>query len=177
MGLGAVVAVMVVISAGLGGYVAVDTGYVPVKMLAGTALSSMHEVPPPGAYSEISVSDIQAKYPAITNKIATQMPHYNDILIKLYSTNATLDEVASYYNSFLNAKGFTCQMSGHMDVGNLDLGVLSVYYYGYEKGLTGTGVVLSDHVPGKTLVLYTTGYSSYYGDILPWLENQRVSTG
>jgi hypothetical protein len=177
MGLGVVVVVALIIT-GLGGYVAVDNGYVPIKDLAGISfLTTLHEIAPPGNYTSISVEQVKAKYPAITEKIATQMPHYNDILIRLYSTGANASDVAEFYRTTLAAKGYTCIKSGRMDIGNVDQGVISIYYYGYEKGITAVGVVMSDNIPGATLVLYTTGYSSYFGDIIPWLEQQKVSTG
>jgi hypothetical protein len=179
MGLGAVVVVLAVVTAGgLSGYMAIENGYVPIKVLAGLSpmLSSLKDVPPPGNATESTIAQVSEKYPQIMENIATQMPHYNDILIKLYSTSATLDEIATFYNNWLTAKGFTCIRSGHMDVGNLDIGVIPIYYYGYEKGLTGVGIVMTDNNPGASLVVYTTGYSSHYVDIVPWLEQQRANT-
>jgi hypothetical protein len=175
MGAGAIVAVVLLIVGSCGGYIAVDKGYVPVKDLVGTGLTTLSAVPPPGEYSEITIEEVREQYHGIAEKIATQMPHYNDILIKLYVTNASLHEVASFYHTALNAKDFVCVTNGHLDAGNIDLGVIPIYYYGYEKGLTAAGVVMSDNIPGKTLVLYTTGYSSYYGDIISWLEQQKVT--
>jgi hypothetical protein len=177
MGAGAIVAIALMIASSFGGYVAVDQGYIPVKDLVGTGLSTLKAVSPPGDYIEVTAAQVKEKYPAIAEKIATQMPHYNDILIRMYMTNATLDETGAYYNSFLTGQGFTCKTSGHLDIGNIEpLGIIPIYYYGYEKGFTASGVVMTDYVTGKVLVLYTTGYASYYSDIIPWIEQQKVAT-
>jgi hypothetical protein len=179
VGLGAVLGVIAILTAsGLGSYVAVQNGYVPVKVLAdiNPELSSLKAVVPPGNATELSLEDILDRYPEIAETLATEVPHYNELIVKIYSTGEALDDVGAFYNSWLTAKGFTCIKSGYMQIGNLDEGILPIYYYGYQKGITGVGLVMTDYRPGESFVVYTTGYSSYYGDIITWLEEQRIHT-
>jgi len=178
MGAGAVVAVAIIVMSGCGGYVAVNQGYVPVKDLMGTGLTTLSVVAPPGNYTIVTKEQIRQQYPEIAARVATQMPHYNEILVGMYVANDSLELIGAYYNTYLFSRGYACEASGNLIVGDVEpLGKIPIFYYGYTKGITAVGIVMSDAIPGKTLVLYTTGYAQYYNDIISWLQGQKIALG
>jgi len=174
MGAGAILAAVLILGGAVGGYAALETGYMPIKDIAG--FSTLEVIPPAGNYTTITMGNIVEMYPK-TMDILYEIPHLNDIRYQIYLTNASLDDVADQYNRQLSAKGYSCLYSGKVDVGNVTEGIIPLYYYGYTKGITAVGVVMTDYLPTNNAILYTTGHADYYRDIIPWLEEKKAEYG
>jgi len=173
--------VMVILIVTGGGWVAAANGYIPIKTL--DIFSSLKEVPPPGNAIEITINQAIEGCPANVKKMLDNatitIPHYNDILIKLYSTNATPFQVLEFYSNRLSDKGYDCIKVGMLFIDD-EFGYLStayhsgdscVDYYGYSKGLTAVGIIIVSDGSANCLVLYTSGYIIYYQDIVQWLQH------
>lgn len=166
MGIGAALAVILVVSASVGGgaYAIVETGYGSAIPYIG--FRTLETLAPTGNCTMISINQIADKYPVI-NKWLSDLPGINEIKYTVYETSASVSQVIADYHSRLSSKGYDL-----IDNGTVFAYGIPFTYRAYLKGATAVGIVITDYIMNHdTIVLYTTGYGQIYKDkIMPWIH-------
>ncbi len=152
------------------GIVALNFGYIPVK-----ALTEINEEEKPVGYSgEVSIETYVDKYTEMKN-----MPNLDDVNYKIFLSDATKDTVANNYIYDREKEGYNLEYQGSMTKKGITFS-----YYGFIKGLTGVGVIITDvdelgvnidRISGgniNSIVLYTKGSVHYYREIISWCKNR-----
>jgi hypothetical protein len=170
MGLGPIVAAVVLVAGGIGGYAAYETGYLPLNI---GGFSTLTVEPPTGNYTVISIEEIKERYPEAVD-VLRSIPRINEVKYSFYVTNASIDEVFDAYHNQLIRKGYNLHVTGNVTVGNRTILVLR--YHGYVEGWTAVGIVCCQL--DRCYVLYTTGFAQIYkDDIVPYLLEKKNEYG
>jgi hypothetical protein len=149
------VSIIVIIILGVFGSVVYNAGYIPIKRF-------MDVKKPVGDYDEINIDEHIYKHPEIR-----KFPYLDKIKYKVFGTNKQINVVANDYKEKLEKDGFKLLYDGVAYKDDIPL-----QYYGYLKGLTGVGIIITDDEnvtqDYETMVLYTTGNALDYRKILNW---------
>jgi len=151
------VSIIVIIILGIFGAVVYNAGYIPIKRF-------MDVKKPIGEYDEINIDEHIYKHPEIRNS-----PYIEKLKYKVFGTNKPINVVANDYKEKLENDGFKLLYDGIAYKGDIPL-----HYYGYIKGLTGVGIIITDDknvtLNYETMVLYSTGSILDYREILTWYK-------
>jgi len=155
-----VVAAVIILSiVGAIGSLAYSAGFIPI-----TGFLDINT--PPGTYSELNTNELIENYPEVND-----MPNLDKIKYKAYGTDGSVESIASYYQEKLEKEGYKLLREG-----TLHLDGKTFQYYGFLKGLTVVGILLTPDAENETgygtMVVYTTGSALDYQEILNWYENQ-----
>jgi hypothetical protein len=156
--------VITIIIVGICGSVAYNSGFIPIK-------SFMTIKKPIGDSEEINIDEHIYKYQQLKD-----FPYIDKIKYKLYGTNRTLNAVANDYKKQLSDEGYKVLYEG---VAYKD--DISFQYYGFLKGITGVGIIITSDenitLNYETMVLYTTGNAFDYRDIFRWYKQNKDEVG
>lgn len=168
MGAAAVIVAICLIGGGIGGYTAIETGFVPIKDVLGFSTLEVKEPIGPNM-TQLQINQLKEKYPEI-DKLLNEIPHLYEIKYGVYETESPIQNVLNNYDSRLRAEGYTRLVNGSLYF------MMPLFYWGYLKGATAVGIVMTDYALGHdTLVLYTTGPAgTYEHHIIPWLKSKYV---
>lgn len=149
-------AAIILILVGASSFTAHRGGFLPLKIFLDTE-------EPIGDASEIDVDKYMKEYPQLND-----LPNLNKIKHKLYGTDASINTVAVDYKQRLRNKGYKLKYTGTKTIRGISLD-----YFGFTKGLTVVGIVMtSDGISQfknyDTVVLYTTGNLFAYKDAISW---------
>jgi hypothetical protein len=152
------VSIILIIILGIFGSVVYNAGYIPLKRF-------MDVKKPIGDADEINIDDHLYRHPEIR-----QFPYLDKLKYKVFGTNRSINVVANNYKEKLENEGYNLLYSG---VAYKD--EIPFKYYGYLKGLTGVGIIITDDenvtLDYETMVLYTTGSALDYRKILLWYKD------
>jgi hypothetical protein len=152
------VSIIVIIFLGIFGSVVYNAGYIPIKRF-------MPVKSPLGEADEIDIDEHLYKHPEIKN-----FPYIDRLKYKIFGTNKSIDAVANDYKKQLKDEGFNLLYNGEACRRDIPF-----RYYGYLKGITGVGIIITDDetitLNYETMVLYTTGSALDYREILTWYKN------
>lgn len=139
------------------GLIAFNMGYLPVK-----AFLPLEK--PVGTLGSIEINNFIEEYKEITG-----IPDIEDLKYKLFISEATPENIIENYKYQLKQKGYKLQQRGITTKKGIDL-----EYYGFTKGITAIGLIITDEInqllDQKTTILYTTGSVFDYKDIIDWYE-------
>ena len=152
------VSIIVIIFLGIFGSVVYNAGYIPIKRF-------MPVKSPLGEADEIDIDEHLYKHPEIKN-----FPYIDRLKYKIFGTNKSIDAVANDYKKQLKDEGYNLLYNGEAIRRDIPF-----RYYGYLKGITGVGIIITDDetvtLNYETMVLYTTGSALDYREILTWYKN------
>jgi len=152
--------IIIIIFLGIFGSVAYNAGFVPIKRF-------MEVKQPIGEAEEINIDEHLYKHPEIRN-----FPYIDKFKYKVYGINRTVDAVSNDYKSQLEDEGYKLLYEGVAYKDEIPL-----KYYGFLKGLTGVGIVITDDenitLGYETMVLYTTGNALDYRKIFNWYKENN----
>ncbi len=152
------VSVIIIIFLGICGSVAYNSGYIPIKRF-------MAVKRPIGEAEEINIDEHMNKHPEIR-----EFPYIDKIKYKVFGTNRSINAVANDYKKKLGNEGYKVLYEG---VAYKD--EIPFQYYGFIKGLTGVGIIITSDenvtLNYETMVLYTTGSAFDYREILRWYKD------
>jgi hypothetical protein len=156
------ISIIIIFFIGIFGSVVYNAGYVPIKRL-------LIVKKPIGESDEIDIDEHINKYPEIK-----KFPYIDKLKYKVYGTNKSLKNVANDYKIKLGEEGYNILYEG---VAYKD--EIALHYYGFLKGITGVGIVITSEesvaLNYETMVLYTTGNAFDYRNILNWYkENSDI---
>ncbi len=138
-------------------FIAFDTGYLPVK-----AFLPVKE--PVGTIGSIEIDNFIEEYKKITD-----IPDIEDLKYKIYISEATPDNIIQNYQYQLENEGYKLKYRGITTKKGIEF-----EYYGFAKGITAIGLLITDEidqlVSQKTTILYTTGSVFDYKDIISWYK-------
>ncbi len=158
------VSVTILIILGICGLVAYNSGYIPIKRF-------MAVKEPIGEADEINIDEHINKHPEIR-----EFPYLDKIKYKVYGTNRSIDAVANDYKRQLGKEGYKVLYEGTAYKDEIPF-----QYYGFLKGLTGVGIVITSDenitLNYETLVLYTTGSAFDYREIIRWYKENNDLIG
>jgi len=142
---------------GLFGVVAFNLGYMPIKAFL--------NVPEPiGCAGEINIDSYMKEYAVIQG-----IPKLDKIKYKVFVSDASLETVANYYIYELKKDGYSFNYQGTVTKKDI-----TFHYYGFEKGITAIGIILTDDTNDlfghETAVLSTIGSIYDYQDIVSWYK-------
>jgi len=137
------------------GVVAFNLGYLPIKAFL--------TVPEPiGCAGEINIDSYMKEYAVIQG-----IPKLDKIKYKVFVSDATLETVANQYIYKLKKEGYSNDYHGTITKKGI-----TFHYYGFVKGITAIGIILTDDVESlfghETAVLSTIGSIYDYQDIINW---------
>jgi len=151
------ISLLIIILLGIFGSVVYNAGYVPITRF-------MDVKKPVGNSEEININEHLNKHPEIRD-----FPYFEKLKYKVFGTNISLDAVANDYKQKLKNEGFKLLYEGIAYREEIPFS-----YYGYLKGFTGVGIIITSNenvtLKYKTMVLYTTGSAFVYRDILNWYK-------
>lgn len=149
------ISIIIIIIVGIGSSVVYNAGYIPITRF-------MEVRRPIGDAEEINIDETINKHPEIRN-----FPYFDKLKFKVFGTNRSLDAVASDYKQKLKEEGFKVLYEGTAYKEEIPF-----KYYGYIKGYTGIGIIITSDknvtLNYETMVLYTTGSAFVYRDIFRW---------
>ena len=158
------VSVFIIIIIGIFGSVVYNAGYIPLKRF-------MEVKKPLGNAEEINIDEHIYKHPEIK-----KFPYLDKLKYKVFGTNRSISVVANDYKEELEKEGFILLYDGVAYKGDIPL-----QYYGYLKGLTGVGIIITDDEnvtqAYETMILYTTGNALDYRKILTWYRDNSDIVG
>ncbi|KYK23216.1 hypothetical protein AYK21_02990 [Thermoplasmatales archaeon SG8-52-2] len=158
------VSIVVIIIIGIFGSVVYNAGYIPMKRF-------MEVKKPLGNADEINIDEHIYKHPEIK-----KFPYLDRLKYKVFGTNRSISVVANDYKEELEKDGFKLLYDGVAYKGDIPL-----QYYGYLKGLTGVGIIITDDEnvtqAYETMILYTTGNALDYRKILTWYRDNSDIVG
>jgi hypothetical protein len=158
------VLIVVIIIIGIFGSVVYNAGYIPLKRF-------MEVKKPLGNADEINIDEHIYKHPEIK-----KFPYLDKLKYKVFGTNESISVVANNYKEKLEKDGFKLLYDGVAYKGDIPL-----QYYGYLKGLTGVGIIITDDenvtLDYETMILYTTGNALDYRKILTWYRDNSDIVG
>ena len=144
--------------------------------VSGYVSTTSSESPPKWNAKEITVDEARSHIKMVFDVEA--IPHYNELIVKLYSTNLTPFQVLQFFSNWTSEKEYNCVKVGMLFM-DKEFGYLStsyysgdacIDYYGYTKELTAIGIVIVSSGSENCLVVYTSGCIIYYYDILNYLR-------
>jgi len=151
------ISIIVIIILGIFGSVVYNAGYIPIKRF-------MPVKKPIGDAEEINIDEHINKHPEIRN-----FPYINRLKYKIFGTNRSIKAVINDYKKKLGDEGYKLLYDGVVYKDDIPL-----QYYGFLKGLTGIGIILTDDenvtLNYETMVLYSTGSILDYREILTWYK-------
>ena len=151
------VSITILIILGIGSSVVYNAGYIPITRF-------MEVRKPIGDAEEINIDEHLNKHPEVRN-----FPYFDKLKFKVFGTNRSLDAVAREYKQKLKEEGFKVLYEGSAYKEEIPF-----KYYGYIKGFTGIGIIITSDenvtLNYETMVLYTTGSAFVYRDILRWYK-------
>ena len=147
-------AAIVLILVGASSFTANRTGFLPIKILLETE-------EPIGHVEEIDIGEYIDEYPELDD-----IPRITRIKYQVYGTDASVNTVALDYKQKLQDDGYKLKYTGSRTIRGI-----SVDYFGFVKGLTVVGIVMTSEDVGSlknfdTVVLYTTGGLFAYKDVI-----------
>jgi hypothetical protein len=153
----AVLIAIAIIGIGAGGYVAYDSGYIPI-----TETLTVEE---PIEGKPVDIETYEQRYKNITMEI----PNYDKIKKQLYESDYTAFEIYLDYKQKLEQEGY------HQEkIGSTEINEIPVKYYSFLKGLTAVAfiIVLGEDIGRgcESVVLYTTGNALDYQEIIEWYQ-------
>jgi hypothetical protein len=158
------VSVTILIILGICGSVAYNSGYIPIKRF-------MAVKRPIGEADEINIDEHINKHPELK-----EFPYLDKIKYKVYGTNRSTDTVSKDYKRQLGKEGYKVLYEGKAYKDEIPF-----QYYGFLKGLTGVGIVITSDenitLNYETMVLYTTGSAFDYREILRWYKENNDLIG
>jgi len=132
-------------------------GFIPIGLNA---------KPPIGDVEQIKVEEYIEKNPELSD-----LPEYDNILYKIFSTDKTIAAVLEDYKEKLQNEGYTLKYEGS---GNFT--GKNFKYVGYLKGITAVGIIVysenSEESGYKTMVLYLTGNAFDFKPLLEWYQRK-----
>ena len=132
-------------------------GFIPIGLSA---------KPPIGDVEQIKVEEYIEKNPELSD-----LPEYDNILHKIFSTDKPIDAVLDNYKEILQNEGYTLKYNGS---GNFT--GKNFKYVGYLKGITAVGIIAysetSEESGYKTIVLYLTGNAFDFKPLLDWYQRK-----
>jgi len=151
------ISITIMIFLGFCGSIAFNAGYIPI-----TEFMDVKE--PDGDADEINIDEHMHKHPEIR-----KLPFIDKLKYKVYGTNRSIDTVANDYKKMLKNDGFKVLYEGTAYKEEIPF-----RYYGYLKGFTAVGIVMTSDenitLNYETMVLYTTGSAFDYREILNWYK-------
>ena len=144
--------------------------------VSGYVSTTSSESPPKWNAKEITVDEARCHIKMVFDVEA--IPHYNELKVKLYSTNLTPFQVLQFFSNWTCEKGYNCVKVGMLFM-DKEFGYLStsyhsgdacVEYYGFTRGLCAVGIIIVSNGSENCLVVYTSGSIIYYYDILNYLK-------
>ena len=155
-----VLALLVTVLLGIGGFVTYNAGFIPIKEL-------LEIQEPIGNAEEINIDEPMDKYPEIKN-----IPHIYKLKHRLYRTDVSMDAVANDYQKKLEDNGYTLKYDGIIYYKGIPF-----QYYGFLKGFTMIGIIMTSaenvSFGHETMVLYTTGSVFDYNRIITSLKEEE----
>lgn len=122
--------------------------------------------PPIGNIEQIQIEKYLEKYPEIDT-----LPNLDKILYDVIETDKSIELVSDEYKEELENDGYSLKYEG--------TGYLSgkkFRYFGYLKGITAVGIILSDEadedVNHKTIVVYMTGNAFDFIPMVNWYKEK-----
>lgn len=139
------------------GVFAFNLGYMPIKALL--------TVPEPiGCAGEIDADNYMAEYSTLKG-----IPKLDKIKYKIFVSDASLETVANHYKHDLEEKGYSSDYEGVITKKGI-----TFHYYGFVKGITAIGIILTDDVNDlfghETAVLSTIGNIYDYKEVISWYK-------
>ena len=158
------VSVVITILLGVFGPVVYNAGYIPITRF-------MDVKKPVGDSEEINIDEHLNKHPEIRD-----FPFLDKLKYRVFGTNKSLNAVANGYKQKLKNEGFKILYEGIAYREEIPF-----HYYGYLKGFTGVGIIITsdENVTSdyETMVLYTTGNAFVYRDIFNWYKQNNDIIG
>lgn len=139
------------------GVFAFNMGYMPIKAFL--------NVPEPiGCAGEINADDYMSEYSVLKG-----IPKLDKIKYKIFVSDASLETVANNYEYDLEKQGYKLDYSGTITKKGI-----TFHYYGFVKGITAIGIILTDDVEDlfghETAVLSTIGNIYDYKEVINWYK-------
>jgi len=155
-----VVFFVIIIIVGIFSSVAYNEGYIPLKRF-------MSVKKPMGSAEEINIDEHIDKHPEIK-----KIPYLDKFKYQVFGINRSIDDITNEYKRKLGNEGYNLLYEGVAYKDEIPL-----YYYGFIKGLTGVGIVITSDenvtLNYETMVLYTTGSIIDYRNILAWYKENN----
>ena len=140
---------------GTGGFVAYNAGFVPINEF-------LEVQKPAGTAVELNAGKFMDECPEFEN-----IPNLDKIKYKIYGTNESISSVVTEYKQKLEKEGYSVKYNGTVYAGEM-----SFQYYGFLKGITAVGVIMTsdaNRISGyETVVLYAIGNVFDYKEIIDW---------
>ena len=152
--------IIIIVFVGIFGPVAFNAGYVPIRRF-------MSVKKPIGGAEEINIDEHINKHPEIK-----EIPYIDKFKYQVFGINRSIDDVENEYKRKLGSEGYNLLYEGVAYKDEIPLN-----YYGFIKGLTGVGIVITSDknftLNYETMVLYTTGSVIDYRNILKWYKENN----
>jgi len=138
------------------GVIAFNMGYLPIKAL-------LHVPEPVGCVGEINIQTYEKDYPELSG-----VPNLDNIKYKIFISDATIETIANNYKYDLKEKGYELEYQGVITKKGM-----TFHYYGFVKGITAVGIILTSDLTKvsstyETVVLSTIGSVYDYKEIINW---------
>jgi len=134
-----------------------NLGYLPIKAL-------MHTPEPIACRGELKIDQYMDQYPAMKS-----IPKLDNIKFNVYLSDASLKTVANNYKYKLEKDGYDLDYDGIVTKKGK-----TFHYYGFVKGLTAIGILISDDISKifgyETVVLSSIGNIYDYKEIITWAK-------
>ena len=147
--------VSIIVLLGIGGFVAYNAGFVPINEF-------LEVQKPAGTAVELNAGKFMDECPEFEN-----IPNLDKIKYKIYGINESISSVVTEYKQKLEKDGYSVKYNGTVHAGEM-----SFQYYGFLKGITAVGIIMTsdaNRISGyETVVLYTIGNVFDYKEIIDW---------